>query len=178
MIPFKSWYLLLIYGQGSRWLDTVLSFDGTGRLARRIERLGDIEVQLATYDSFHNSAKTIKAQPENVGIMIGGTSLGGCNIGWYALATWRRPVEYAFAIQPSVWGERHDIPENVKECLCIYNAYNPITMGLGGRKLVPVADNTTTNMRYQTTWRPHPGDGFPEVQDQIIADIRRVTGKV
>lgn len=172
-MKFKSWYCLFNYGQGGWIVDRALSWDGSGRLGRRIEAMG-VKVVMGTYDGFFTTAGPIKALPEDVGIILGGTSLGACNVGWYGLAIWRRPVEYAFAIQPSIYGERHDIPENVKECLCIYGGYSPFSLGLGNRKLVPTAGNTKTKMRYQITWRPHPGDGFPEVQDQIIADIRRV----
>ena len=176
MIVFKKWYVLFMYGQGGWLFDQISSNDGSGRLGAKIDALSpDITVKMTTYDSFFASARPIKALPEDVGVILLGTSLGACNLGWMALAIWRRPVEYAAGIQPSIWGQRNDIPENVKECLCIYNPYNPITFGLGARKLVATAGNTTTKMRYMNTWRPHPGDGYPEIHDQIIADIRRVT---
>jgi len=169
----KKAFALLMYPQGGIIVSSVMSGNGIGYIGQLLTTELGVIVRMGTYDCFLEGAAHIKERPADEIIIIGGTSLGACNSPWMAAAAYPRKVSYMFCIQPSMWGQRHDIPANVVEARLITSPFW-MTMGYGSRTIVPQAGNTTTKIVRQTTYHPHPGDNFKDVRNPILSDVQRI----
>lgn len=169
----KKAFALLMYPQGGIVVSNLLSGGGIGYIGELLVSRFKVVVHMGTYDCFLKGADVIKQRPADELLIIGGTSLGACNSPWMAAAVYRRKVDYMFCIQPSMWGERHDIPANVVQARLITSPFW-MTMGYGSRTIVPQKGNTTTKIIRQTTWHPHPGDNFADVRDPILSDVQGI----
>lgn len=168
-------YAFISYGLGGAALDPS---GGEAQLVAKINALGvDTMASPYLYTDVQTITTTILNCPKDAKIIVGGDSFGANVAPWIAqnLQT-ERDVDYLFGFQPSQWGAKYDIPDNVIEALCIWNPTWVKTLGLGNYQWQLTAGNSTTNLRYIETSDSHPGDNDSAMQDIIVADIKRIIG--
>lgn len=106
-------------------------------------------------------------QPEGTRFIIGGYSWGADNVSIIA-ARLGRPIEFAFALQPSVYYPTTPLGPNVKEALCVYNPWWFETAGLGFQKLALAQGNNTTKLSLVQTHDSHPYVQYDPIYRKMI----------
>lgn len=162
------------YGQGGAGLDWLLSFGGTSRLNARAYALGVDTPGPYSWDQARAIADKIKALPADARVVVGGTSLGANEAPRIGTLVGRRPIDFMFGIQPSLFGAKNSVTPNVKRAMFFRNPVWPITMGLGAYQWVRAPGNHATTLIEQTSYAPHPGDNVQWIQDVILAEIRKL----
>lgn len=173
----KKTFVAISYGQGGQGVDAVLSGGGgIDRLASRIRSLGpSVECVVYNWDQAQKIYDKVKSLPNDVQIVIGGTSLGANETPRNAAYLAPRVVHYAFGIQPSLYGRKNLLPPNVRKALCIYNPWwAPTSFGFGSYCWSKAPGNLMTKLYTCNTYAPHPGSNVQWVQDMVVADIARL----
>ncbi len=179
-------HLFLMYGQGGGAVDAVLSGDGLGYIQKLADAMPDVVAHdpLLVYDrSIVQSAFTWDAGqaiydeaqkiPVTDRLIIGGVSLGA-NVAPYVASVLRRPVELIFGIQPSMYGPKNLVSSNIRRAVCIYNPIWFMTGGLGAYYWRVMPGNSQTEMLYQYSYWPHPGDNNSGVRNRVLQEIKAV----
>ena len=168
-----SAFAFVSYGMGGAPLDPN---GGEVTLVQKIKALGvNVGASPYLYSDVQMICSAILATPAGSVIIIGGDSLGANNAPYIATAIRAlRGVDYLFGFQPSVWGYHSTVPRSVVQALCIYNPNWFETIGLGDYPWPLEAGNTRTKLRYITNSDTHPGDSDVAMQDEIIADIKKI----
>ena len=127
----------------------------------------------------------ILALPPEAPVIVGGTSLGSNNtpvVAAYVLAQQpKRIIHGIWGFQASLYGAKGGIetyyPGITKNVLFAHltSSDNPIPLpGLGAYRWIKAPGNTVTNYDRDTVDDPHPGDGNVLVQNNYIAEMKRV----
>jgi hypothetical protein len=162
-------FCIIMLGQGGR-----LTCQGTLALAKKIEAL-DIEVEILQHYEYIEACQLMQARDPGELLIIGGTSLGASTAvlacQYYYKAVSSRKIEYCFGIQPSNYGANVGYTSNILQARCIWNPSWWLTLGFGNRKLLRNIGNKMTEVTYQPSSLPHPGDYAGSVHNSILADI-------
>ena len=123
--------------------------------------------------------------PAGAPVLVAGTSLGANNTPIVAAYVHARDpqriIHGIWGFQASIWGAKAGvepyytgIPPNVLFAQ-LTTSDNPIPLpGLGAYRWIKSPGNNVTNYYNPTVNDPHPGDGNVLVQNQYIAEMKRV----
>lgn len=172
-------YAAMMYGQGGKGVDVLLNGGQSGidRLAKRT-RLLHSEIVCDVFEHSQTQAifDRIRALPPNVGVVIGGTSLGANNSPVVA-ASLTRLVDFMFGIQPSVYGAKQKVTANVKRTNVWYQPWGfaiGIGFGFGSYNWERAPGNNVTTMNSMHTYTSHPGSNDENIQLAILDRIRKL----
>ena len=167
-------FVAISYGQGGVAVDSLLSGGGIDRLHSRIKALGADAPSPFGWHQYQEIADRIKKLPSDTRVAVGGASLGANMAPWIGASVGGRTIDFMFGIQPSLYGGKYPVTNNVKRALCIYNPIWFITMGFGAHWWPRSGGNLATAMTYQRTYAGHPGDNLDSVQNPIIAAVKKL----
>lgn len=116
----------------------------------------------------------IRSMPMSAKIILLGYSWGADNTSIIASKI-SRPVEFLYALQPSVYYPTTPLASNVKEAVCVYNPTWIDTMGLGFERLKLAEGNMTTKFSLVATTDSHGSVQYDlKYRQQILDGVGRV----
>lgn len=158
-----------LYGMGGYLTDPIeYSF------SKRVESLG-VNISNSPYRDYEYTtiSSIINSLPQNVKIILWGSSLGANNLPYICSLVKNRIIDGIWGFQASLYGMRYPIPQNVQFAHEVYNSSVLETGGLGAYKWVKANNNKTTNLYLSDRHDMHPGETEAS-QEMFLAEMRRV----